>query len=132
MEQSPSWDAVSHSDSQEFPGLLWNPKVHYRVHMRPPLFPVLSQINPVRIFLNYFPTTHLVLSSHLHLGLPCCLFFSGFPTKSFYAFPIFHLSHACYMSCPFNTRWCDHPKNTKLFIVQSSPACRHILLFRYI
>ena len=26
----------------------------------------------------------LILSSHLHLGLPCCLFPSGFPTKTLY------------------------------------------------
>jgi len=32
MEQSPSWDANSHSASEEIPYLLWKPKVHCSVH----------------------------------------------------------------------------------------------------
>jgi len=58
MEQSPSWDADSLSASQEIPLVLCNPKVHYSVHNRPPLVPVLSQMNPVHILSLYFYNIH--------------------------------------------------------------------------
>jgi hypothetical protein len=54
MEQSPSWEANSHSANQEIPCLLWNPKVHYRVDKDPPLVPVLSHINSVHNFQLHF------------------------------------------------------------------------------
>jgi len=50
MKQSPSCESISHVASQETSIVMWNPKVYYRVHMGPPLDPILSQINPFHTF----------------------------------------------------------------------------------
>jgi hypothetical protein len=53
MELTP-WEATNCSAIDEFPNILWNPNVHYRVHRSPPVVPNPSQINPVHITRSYF------------------------------------------------------------------------------
>ena len=55
MVQSSSWEANWFAASQEILRILWNPKVHYCTHKRPPPVPILGQPNPVHI-----PTSHLL------------------------------------------------------------------------
>jgi len=57
-EWSPSWEANSHSASQEIPHIVWNPKLHYRVHKSRPLVLILNQLHPVYTFPHYFRKTH--------------------------------------------------------------------------
>ena len=77
MGQIPSWEAKWFLASQEITHILWNLNVHFHTRKCPS---ILSQLNPV-----HAPTSRrsiLILSSHLHLGLPGGLFSSGFSMKT--------------------------------------------------
>ena len=62
MEQSPSCKANRFSSSQEIPRILWNPKVHYRIHKWLPPFSILCQLDPVHTPTPRFLEIHLFIS----------------------------------------------------------------------
>jgi hypothetical protein len=82
LELSPSSEAANRAATQEFPSILWNPKVHYRVHKSPPLVPILSQIDPIHT-ISFSLRSILIFFTHLRLGLPSGLFPPGFPKKTY-------------------------------------------------
>jgi hypothetical protein len=133
MELNPSWEAASCAATQELPSILWNPKVHYRVYKSPPLFPILSQISPVRTIPSYLRSI-LILSNPYVFVFLVVSFLLAFPPISYV-----HSSspHSCYMLFQSHPPWLDHSNYTwrrvqvmKLLVMQFSPTSRHFVSLR--
>ena len=125
MEWSPSLEANRFSASQEIPSILWNPKVHYRIHKCPPPVPILSQLEPV-----HTPTSHF-LNNHLNITLSTpgsskwSLSLTFLHQNPAYTSP---LPHTRYMPRPSHSSRFYHPNNIgwgvqiiQLLIMQFSP-----------
>jgi hypothetical protein len=125
MELSVTRDATGCATTRELPKLLWNPKVHYRIHKSSPRALVMSYTKPVNTTDYISPRAILILSTHLCLGLPSGLFPSASPTNNQYEFLPSHplrLGHSNY-----NWRGLEI---TKLFVMQFSPLSRHFIPLR--
>jgi hypothetical protein len=70
--------------SQSITRLLWNPKIHWRIHRIPQLISTFSHMNLLPTHLQAFFKIYLILSSYLILGLLCGVFPSVSRAKSFY------------------------------------------------
>ena len=98
MEYSHSWEANRFSASQEIPRILWNPKVHYRIHNSPPPVPILRQLDSFHNPTSHFLMIHLNIVLPSTPGSPKWSIFFKFPHQNpLYTSPV---PHTCYMPRP--------------------------------
>jgi hypothetical protein len=80
MELNTTQETASCVATQDLPIILWNWKVRYFIHKSPPLVPIPSLTNPVHSTPS-FPRSILILSTHLHIGIPSGRFPCDIPTN---------------------------------------------------
>ena len=101
------WRSQPFSATLENSRILWNPKVHYRIHKCPPYVTILRQNNPGHDPLPTSWRSILILASHLCLNFQSGVFPSGFLTKTLYTSL---LSPYVLHVPPISSRF-DHPNN---------------------
>jgi hypothetical protein len=73
-QRSPSCEACSRSANQEISRLLWNPKLHYCFHKKPPLVLIPNHMNPIHVvtsnLYNYFNIIFLSTPRSCEWSLP--------------------------------------------------------------
>jgi len=109
IQQSPFWEANRFSASQEIPRILWNPKVHYRIHKCPPPVPILSQLDPAHTRQSHFLNIYFKIIHPSTPGSPKWDLSLRFPHQN----PVYAslLSHTCYMPRPAHSSLFYHPNN---------------------
>ena len=126
-QQSPSLEASTSSASQEMSCILWNPKVHYRVHNSPPHVPILSQINPVHPLATDFLMINFNVVVPYTSGIANGLLPSDFPIKTLNAPLLSAIRATCSVHLVFLdlvTRiiFSENKQIVKLLVMQSAPV----------
>jgi hypothetical protein len=123
---SPSWEANRCTASQEIPRILWNTKIHYRIHKFPPPVSILSKLNPVHTPTSNFLKIHLDIILPSTPGSPQWSLSLRFSHQNPVHAPF--LPHPTYMPRPSHCSRCYHMHNSgwgvriiKLIIMMFSP-----------
>ena len=95
MEYSAASEDNLFSASQLTPQILWNTNVHQYIHTCLSPVPILNQLDPVHAAIATSVKSILIFSCYVHLGLSCCLFPSGFCTKTLYTLIVSPICATC-------------------------------------